>query len=193
MSNLDVLASPPVADRAMFDFLRAARRDKRLSPGAFRVLAELVDRVDRRGGRLPDPSGQDLADASAVSRRQVFRLVAELEALGLVRVVSRKAQRLSAVYQILWDAYAVPASEAKPERKRRVLPRRADGVFAAVPKRPGAAEPVQAAEVLQRHRGRASGPVADLVISSEERKRRAALADAVLAGWVRPPPLLAAE
>lgn len=121
------LTSQPIAHERVFSFLREARRDRDLTPGAFRVLSELADATQKRGGPLPDPSLLELARSSASSRSNVRRLVAELVTRGLIRVTSRKKQLKSAMYEVLWNAYDVPAVSAAPVRKRRQQPRDAAG------------------------------------------------------------------
>lgn len=196
MSDADnPVTSPRAVDhQRVFAFLRALRRDRsrRVSDGAKLVLHELVDRTDRRGGRVCDPSGADLADACGMNRRQVFRYVDELKRAALIRVTTRKARRLSAVYDVVWDAFDNPASEAQPVRERRQPARRSDGAFAPVVKRPGAAQPVQGASPLQRFRGRASGPEPEVVRSPEEQAARAAFVDSYMA-QLRGRPVVAAE
>lgn len=122
------LTSAPISDHRLFTFLRDVRRDRdpRLSPAAKLVLHELVDKTDRRGGVICDPSGAALAQDCGVSRAQLFRLVGQLRARGLIRVESRAKRKLSAIYVINWDCYGQPVPERadKPVRVPRVQPRR---------------------------------------------------------------------
>lgn len=136
--------SEPVAHERVFAFLRDVRADRRLSNAAKLVLWELADSVQKRGGPLPDPSGAELARACGMGRATVFRAVNELKERGLITVQSRAKQKLSAVYQVHWDAYTAPAPVAAPVRERRVAPRRGRVVVAKrVPLAASPAETVQ--------------------------------------------------
>lgn len=189
MSDLDNSPSMPprpVDHQRVFAFLRDARRDRRLSHGAYRLLDELVDRTDKRGGRVCDPSAAELAQACNAGRSSVFRLIGELEALGLVRVQSRAKQRLSTIFEVVWSAYDAPAQDVKPVRRRREQPRRSTGRFG---KRNPEVKP--AAAPVARHRGLRAGPEPEAVRSPEEQAARAAFIDSFMAARDRP--LVAAE
>ena len=122
-------APRPVDPHRAFAFLRAARRDRDLSPGAKVLIDVLVDMTDKRGVRQLDPCLSVLAEACGSSRTTVLRWAGELEQRGLIVVTTREARRLSAVYSIRWEAYDDLAAVPAPARKRRELPRRPDGAF----------------------------------------------------------------
>lgn len=133
--SLDTPKTAKAVDRhQQFSFLRRVRA-LNISAGSKVLLAELADRTDTRGGgRVVDPSARELADACCLSVRMVFRHVAELADRKLIRVETRKAQRLSAIYVVQWDAFDTPAVAPTAARKRRDVVRLPDGRF--VSKRP---------------------------------------------------------
>lgn len=163
----------PVEHRTVFDFLRSARRDRHLSPGAKLVLCALVDWVDWSGGRICDPSLAQLAEACGIGRSSALRHLRELKQRGVLNITPR-GEKVTAIYRPVWLAYDPHGSLAAPARTRRAPARGDHGRFrASAPKR--AVEPVQV------HRGRASPPEGVGVISPEQAARNAAAADAILA------------
>lgn len=124
----------PVSSERAFAFLRCARRDRTLSPMAFRVLSAIFEE-SRFGAKQPAVCANKLAAMAGTTLSTAKRAVAELVARGLVVVQSGRAVRKAARYSLVWSRYdqALANLERGPEvraqGKRPARPKDGAGRF----------------------------------------------------------------